>query len=138
MIAGASRVAVVHAATQFRRDNPEWEEYFFDTGFLLHRGMPIIERHVAHATSRDAIDLALTWAEEWPPMDTDRRKARLQAATLLAAAFLPLVTKSRMLPHPAMIRRTELERGAQWDGIGIPLAYVQGRAEEHKTFSESP
>jgi hypothetical protein len=118
------RKAVGDAAAQFCKLYPEWVEYFFDERFLLQKGMPIIERHIAHATARDAMDLALSWAEEWPPMDTNRRKARLQAVTLMAAALLQLVGKALMLPHPAVLRQVEPPR-AQWQGIGIPLAYVQ-------------
>ena len=130
------RRVLIDVAARFVEVNPQWAEYFFDLQFLLTRGLPIIERHLAGDTSNGAIELALAWAEEWPFMNASQRKACLQAQTVMAAELLRLVTEAMFLPHPEEQDSVQA-RDKSWRGMGIPLAYVQahnppGRSGAHQ------
>jgi len=123
--AGSRRLrwAIKQAVASFQEANPQWGDYFFDTHFLLNRGLPIIEKHLAGASSTGAIDLALAWAEEWPSMTMEQRKACLQLQTVMAAELLQLVTES-LLARPSLAGSAK-ERNESWRGVGVPLAYIQ-------------
>jgi hypothetical protein len=118
------RRVLINAAARFLELNPQWGEYFFDLRFLLNRGLPIVEEHLAGVTSNGAIDLALAWAEEWPSMNASQRKACLQAQTVMAAEVLGLVAEEMLQPHPPLQELVQ-ERDGSWRGMGIPLAYVK-------------
>jgi hypothetical protein len=118
------RRVIIEASARFLEQNPQWDEYFFDVNFLLNRGLPIVERHLAGTTSNGAIDLALAWAEEWPTMNASQRKACLQAQTVIASELLHLITEAMVQPVPA-IQEERRENGETWRGVGIPLAYVR-------------
>src|SRR5688572_25742493 len=87
------RRVLINAARRFVKASPQWGEYFFDLDFLVNRGLPIVEDHLAGTNSIAAIDLALLWAEEWPELSASQRKVCLQAQTIIAAELLRLVTE---------------------------------------------
>jgi hypothetical protein len=116
------RRAIGRTAKHFAQLYPEWEALCFDRHFLLHRGWPIIERHLtAAATATDAFDLALAWAEQWPALRAELRKRHLQGLTPVAAEFLRLLVLDLINPHAGMTARQHNDRRQ----IGIPLTYVQ-------------
>jgi hypothetical protein len=49
------RQVLIHAAARFLEANPQWWEFFFDLRFLLNRGLPIIEGHLAGVPANSAI-----------------------------------------------------------------------------------
>ena len=117
------RWQIIWAVARFHTMNPQWSEYFFDVNFLLNRGLPVVERHVA-GVSNCAIELALAWAEEWPAMNANQRKACLQAQTVIAAELLQLVTEAMLGQRPAAQNAVQVEV-ASWRGVGVPLTYLQ-------------
>jgi hypothetical protein len=130
------RRVIIGTAARFLESNPQWSEYFFDLRFLLNRGLPIVEAHLAGTISNGAIDLALAWAEEWPSMNASQRKVCLQAQTVIAAKLLTLVTEQMLLPRPPF-QKLDQEREESWRGMGIPFAYVKshnplGRSDVHQ------
>ncbi|MEX1021299.1 MAG: hypothetical protein WDZ49_16680 [Litorilinea sp.] len=118
------RWVLIDAAARFLDLNPQWAEYFFNLDFLLNRGLPIVERHIAGIASNSAIDLALAWAEEWPAMNASQRKVCLQAQTVIAAELLTLVAEEMLRLHPSLQNLTQA-RDERLRGMGIPLAYVK-------------
>jgi hypothetical protein len=111
------RRAIIDTTVQFGQLYPEWQEFLFDRHFLLNRGLPVIERHIAGTASRSAMDLALAWAEQWPQMNAGRRKTHLQTLTPIAAEFLRLLEKRLMNSHLA----NGANSGAKRQRIGPPI-----------------
>lgn len=117
--------AIARTAKHFAELYPEWAALLFDRHFLLHRGRPIIERHLAAPTATDAFDLALAWAEQWPALRSALRKRHLQGLTPVAAEFLRLLVLDLINPHADMAARQPNDRRR----TGIPLTYVQSERQ---------
>lgn len=115
------RRSIIRTATRLGQLYPAWEARLFDRHFLLHRGLPILERHVAAPAATDAFDLALAWVEQFPAMPTETRKRHLQALTPVAAEFLRRLRLTVIQSHSI----TAGANDSRQHRIGTPLAYGQ-------------